>query len=247
MTVAWSDLGGALIAGGIWLAIIACVLAVLVWDARRRRVASITLEVTGAVARMWVAVVILGAVLGFIGLFTAPTITLTEFPVGAGWPTPLPCDGPGGPASAAPTLYCARILTATAEVAGLGAGIKTLIFIGGLLAYATAATPGVLVAVLSGRAGNGRPFDRSSSRWLLGSALVILVAGMLSEVLLAIARFLAAGAVLPDGASGAAITAAPTFQMVLPVWPIGASLALAALAVVFRYGSRLQRDTEGLV
>lgn len=247
MTVAWADLGGALLAGGIWLGIIVIVLALLAWDARRRRVASVVLDVTGAVARMWVAIVILGAVAGLIGLWASPTLTLTEFPVAMEWPTRLPCDQPDGSATAASTLYCARIVTATADVSGLGAGIKTLVFAGGLLAYATAAMPGVLVAVLSGRAAAGRPFDRSSSRWLLASSLVVLLAGMLSEVLLAIARYLAAEAVLPGATSGAAVTAAPTFQMVLPVWPIGASLALAALAVVFRYGSRLQRDTEGLV
>jgi len=39
----------------------------------------------------------------------------------------------------------------------------------------------------------------------------------------------------------------PNFVLELPVWPIAAGLAFAALAAVFRYGSRLQRDTEGLV
>lgn len=39
----------------------------------------------------------------------------------------------------------------------------------------------------------------------------------------------------------------PTFVLELPFWPIAAGLAFAALAAVFRYGSRLQRDTEGLV
>lgn len=33
----------------------------------------------------------------------------------------------------------------------------------------------------------------------------------------------------------------------VPFWPLAAGLAFAALATIFRYGSRLQRDTDGLV
>lgn len=39
----------------------------------------------------------------------------------------------------------------------------------------------------------------------------------------------------------------PRFDLTLPFWPIAAGLAFAALATIFRYGARLQRDTEGLV
>jgi len=39
----------------------------------------------------------------------------------------------------------------------------------------------------------------------------------------------------------------PGFGIEFPLWPIAAGLAFTALAAIFRYGSRLQRDTEGLV
>lgn len=247
MVVAWSDLGGALIAGAVWVGIIAAVLALLVWDARRRRVSSVILDVTGSVARMWVAIVILGAVAGFIGLFVSPTTSLTELPVAVDWPTPLPCHSPGGEVAGTTSLYCARLTSASAEIGNLDGGIKALVFVGGLLAYVVAAVPGVLVAVLCGRASADRAFSRPAHRWLLASSIVILVAGMAGEVTLAIARYLASAAVLPAASTGEPATASATFAMTVPVWPIGAALALAALAVVFRYGSRLQRDTEGLV
>jgi hypothetical protein len=247
MTVAWSDLGGALIAGFVWITIIAGLLAVLVWNARRRRVPSVILDVTGTAARVWVAIVILGAVLGLIGLIVSPVTTITELPVAVDWPATLPCQSPGDAASASTTLYCARIPSATVEISALSGGIKTLVFVGGLLAYAAAAMPGVLVSVLCGRASAGTPFARPASRWLLVSSVVILVSGMLGEIVLAVARFLAAGAVLPDAHASDPATAPPTFAMTVPVWPIAAALALAALAVIFRYGSQLQRDTEGLV
>lgn len=247
MLVAWSDLGGALIAGLIWAGVIAGVLAVLVWDAHRRRVASVVLDVTGAVARVWVAIVILGMIAGFIGLLFSPTTSVDALPVHVEWPGSLPCDGPGGDTAAADTLYCARLTTASAEVSALNVGLKALLFLGGLLTYVVWAVPGVLVAVLCGLAVAGTPFARRAHRWLFGSAITILVAGMASELLLAIARYLVAGAVLPAASSGEPATAASTFAMVVPVWPIGAALALAALAVVFRHGWRLQRETEGLV
>lgn len=247
MTVAWSDLGGALIAGLVWIAIIAVVLAILLWDARRRRVPSIILDVTGAVARVWVALVILGAVAGLVGLIASPVTTLTELPVSVEWPTAIPCQEASSTTATSTSLYCARIPTATVEITALSGGLTALVFAGGLLAYVAAATPGVLVSALCGRAAAGAPFARPASRWLLISAITILIAGMLGEIVLAVARFLAADAVLPNAQSGEAATAASTFAMTVPVWPIGAALALAALAAIFRYGSRLQRDTEGLV
>lgn len=247
MTVAWTDLGGALIAGAVWALIVGLILAVLVWDARRRQVRSAILDVTGAVARVWVALVIVGAMFGLISLVAAPTTTITNAPITMAWPSALPCHSAGGAMPSTTALYCGTIDSASLEVAGLGAGVTSLIFAGGLLAYIAAATPGVLVSVLCGMAAAGRPFARRAPRWLLTSAIVIFVSGTASEVLLSIARYLASGEVFPDAWSDAAITAPPTFQLVIPVWPIGGALALAALAVIFRYGSRMQRDTEGLV
>jgi len=247
MTVAWTDLGGALIAGTVWALIIGLVLAVLVWDARRRRVASVILDVTGGVARIWVALVIVGAAFGLVGLLASPTTTITDAPVALAWPSALPCHSPGGTVSNATALYCGTINSATLEAASLSAGLKTLIFAGGLLTYIAAATPGVLVSVLCGHAAAGRPFARRAPQWLLASAIVILVTGTASEILLSITRYLVSADVLPGSWATSAVTAPRTFELVIPVWPIGGALALAALAVIFRYGSRMQRDTEGLV
>lgn len=59
---------------------------------------------------------------------------------------------------------------------------------------------------------------------------------------------------LPGAGSGAAVTTQAFFNLAVSLWPVGAALALAALAAVFRHGSdlqrhtaALQRETEGLV
>ena len=260
MTVAGTDLGGALIVGAVGALIIGLVFAALVWDARRRRVGSVLLDVTGAVARIWVALVVVGAVFGLISLVVSPTTSITDVPITTAWPSALPCQSSGGTMPSATALYCGAIDSASLQVAGLGADVRSLVFVGGLLAYVTAATPGVLVSVLCRIAAAGRPFEemhgdgalispfaRRAPRWLLTSAVVVLIGGTASEVLLSIARYLTSHEVLPDASSGAAITAPVTFQLIIPIWPIGCALGLAALAVIFRYGSRMQRDTEGLV
>ena len=247
MTVAWTDLGGALIVGAVGALIIGLVFAALVWDARRRRVGSVLLDVTGAVARIWVALVVVGAVFGLISLVVSPTTSITDVPITTAWPSALPCQSSGGTMPSATALYCGTIDSASLQVAGLGADVRSLIFVGGLLAYVTAATPGVLVSVPCRIAAAGRPFARRAPRWLLTSAVVVLIGGTASEVLLSIARYLTSHEVIPDASSGAAISAPVTFQLIIPIWPIGCALGLAALAVIFRYGSRMQRDTEGLV
>ncbi len=226
---------------------IGLVFAALVWDARRRRVGSVLLDVTGAVARIWVALVVVGAVFGLISLVVSPTTSITDVPITTAWPSALPCQSSGGTMPSATALYCGTIDSASLQVAGLGADVRSLIFVGGLLAYVTAATPGVLVSVPCRIAAAGRPFARRAPRWLLTSAVVVLIGGTASEVLLSIARYLTSHEVLPDASSGAAISAPVTFQLIIPIWPIGCALGLAALAVIFRYGSRMQRDTEGLV
>lgn len=247
MNVGWGDPAGVAIAALVALAIIAGALSVLVWDARRRRVASVVLDVTGAVARVWVAIVALGAVAGVVALFLSPTTTITGLPVSVEWPLALPCRQPGSSGFAEPTLYCATIPTATAEISALSAGVKTILLSGSLFAWVLAAVPGLLVAMLCRLAAAGKPFAGAASRWLMISAVSVLVAGITSEVLLIVGRYLAAHEVFPGSWTGEAATAPSGFTMTLPLWPIGAALALAALAVIFRHGARLQRETDLMV
>jgi type VI protein secretion system component VasF len=61
-----------------------------------------------------------------------------------------------------------------------------------------------------------------------------------------ISKGAASAAALPPDGSSAAFTDGG-FSVTLPWWPVGAALALLALAAVFRYGAKLQRETEGLV
>lgn len=240
MTIGWGDPVGLSIAALVVLAVIGAALGLLVWDARRRRVASVVLDVTGAVARVWVALVSLGAIAGVVALLVSPTTTITGLPVSVEWPLPLPCQEPGSDTFDEPTLYCAWIVTANADIGALSAGVKAILLVGSVCAWVVAAIPGVVVARLCRLAAAGRPFARDASRWLMISAVSVLAAGIASDVLLTAGRYLAALEALGD-------TAPSGFAMTLPVWPIGAALALAALAVIFRHGARIQRETDLLV
>jgi hypothetical protein len=76
----------------------------------------------------------------------------------------------------------------------------------------------------------------------LDEPLLWIAAG---SAVLALIAALAAAEALPR--SGAELVSNGVFSLTLPLWPIGAALALAALGVVFRHGAVLQRETEGLV
>jgi hypothetical protein len=93
----------------------------------------------------------------------------------------------------------------------------------------------------------GTPFSRAVGRWMLITAVVVLIAGVGGDLATDIGRELAAAAVLPPPDSGAAVTTKGYPRIDVSLWPIGAALALGALGAVFRHGAVLQRETEGLV
>lgn len=247
MSIGWPDLGGTL----LWilgtLLVVGAVIGVLAWDARRRRSTSVTVDVAAAVARMWLALVAVWAVLIVLKWFTADFTEVPALPVSLPWPTALPCEG--GPTVAAttqPTLECASVPTIQATLTSLTGGTRVVLGAGELLSLLLLALPGVVVAVICRAARKGRPFSAVTSRWLFIAAVVILVAGLGGEVLTGIGSAMAATEVLPPPGAGA-VTTTGIYRVVLPLSPIGAALALAALGAVFRYGARLQRETDLLV
>ncbi len=71
-----------------------------------------------------------------------------------------------------------------------------------------------------------------------------------ARALLGLGQVLAVILVIVPGAVVAVIcgpTASGGFSLTVPLWPIGAALALGALGAVFRRGAVLLRETEGLV
>lgn len=96
----------------------------------------------------------------------------------------------------------------------------------------------------------------------LGEALLWIAAGIAVLALIAalavwLARRRGSKTIAIDAADAVAAEALPrsgaelvsngVFSLTLPLWPIGAALALSALGVVLRHGTVLQRETEGLV
>lgn len=247
MNIAWTDLGGALlwVLGG--LAVLAAVVGLLIWSARRRRGGNALVEVAFVLARLWLILCALGAGIIAWRWLSGGDVWIPALPVSLAWPGSLPCEQ-GVPAQPMGTaLWCAHVSVVDATITGLDAGTRTLLALGELLGVVLAASPAVIVAIVCAQALKGRPFSRTVGRWLLIMAAVVLVAGLGADLATGIGRELAAAAVLAAPDSGDPVTTTGYPRLAVSLWPIGAALALGALGAVFRYGAVLQRETEGLV
>lgn len=245
--VSGTDLPAVLLSTAIGIAIMGALVGLLVWDARRRKSPSVLLDVIAAMARIWVAIVILGSAFLIIRGVSSATYDIAAMPIEMAWPADLPCQTSGYEPIGATELYCARTDSAHATVDGLDGGLRALLSAGEVLSLLVVGVPGLVIAVLSQRALDGPAFAARTSRWLLISAVIVLVAGTLGALLTDVGSTLVAQRVLPAPGTDAAVTAGRTFSIVPPVWPLGVALGLGALSVIFRQGARLQRETEGLV
>ncbi|WP_231370921.1 hypothetical protein [Microbacterium sp. 11MF] len=246
--VSGTDMPSVLLWGTIGLAIVAAIVGLMVWDARRRKSPSVLLDVIAAMARVWVAIVALGIVVTIIRWVSGGPYDLAEMPVTLRWPTELPCQSrSGGITGEGAVLHCAVADSASATVSGLDGGLRALLGFGSVLSLLVAAVPGVVIAVLGQRALTRAPFAARSARWLLVSAIVVLVAGTLGSLLNDVGSFLVAQSVLAEPIADSPVTAPWAFSLNPPVWPLGVALGLGALSVIFQQGARLQRETEGLV
>ena len=246
MSIGWPDLGGALLWIGVGLLVIAVVIALLTWDARRRRSPNPVLDVTAALARMWLAITAVGLILTEWKWLSGGDTWVPLMPVSLEWPEKLPCEQPFLPETPS-GLVCAHVASADATIAMLSVGTRTVLALGEILGLVLAATPAVLLLVVCAQALNGSPFSRTVGRWLLIAAAVVLVAGLGAELVTSAGRALAAAEVLPPPESDAAVTTTGIYRLTVPLWPVVAACALGALGAVFRRGAVLQRETDGLV
>ncbi len=244
MNIGWPDLGGALLGIALGLLVCAGAIALLAWDARRRKSPAVFVEVAAAVGRMWLALVALATVLTVWQGLSGGDTWIKDLPVSLAWPEPLACEQPVPPPSTG--LVCAHVDTADVTIAALGLGTRAVLALGDALAMVLLALPAVLLVVVCGQALKGAPFSRTVSRWLFVCAAVVLIAGLGADFAGSVGRALAAGEILPPPGDGA-VTSTGISYVTVPFWPIGAALGLGALAIVFRRGAVLQRETEGLV
>ncbi|MBB5633332.1 hypothetical protein BKA04_001555 [Cryobacterium mesophilum] len=156
--------------------------------------------------------------------------------------------------------------TATTDVlvAGLGMDARLLLAAGTLIQGITIVVIAGVVALLCHRLLAGSPFRPLLTRWIMRTAALIAVGGLVWQVCYGVGNSIASHQLLaPTGWRGdtpsEAISdyvftvlpgsglPAPTLAVQIDFWPLFLGLALAAVAIAFRYSERLQRDTEGLV
>lgn len=245
MNIGWPDLGGALLWIAVGLFVCAGAIALLAWDARRRKSPAVFVEVAAAVGRVWLALVALATLVTAWGGLSGGDTWIKDLPVSLAWPDQLACEQTI-PVSASTGLVCAHVDTADVTIAALSLGTRAVLTLGDVLAMTLLALPAVLLVVVCGQALKGAPFSRTVSRWLFIAAIVVLVAGLGADIAGSVGRALAAAEVLPPPGGGA-VTSTGISRITVPFWPIGAALGLGALGIVFRRGAVLQRETEGLV
>jgi hypothetical protein len=125
--------------------------------------------------------------------------------------------------------------TAISGITGGTVAIHIAATVVGLLAQLSV---GIVAIRLLGRLRAGRPFDRSAWREIALASAVVLSLGIAYQLLTWWAR----AAVVADSGGGTFSTA-----FVFDPLTVTIGLALAIVAVAFRSGERLQRETDGLV
>lgn len=196
------------------------------------------------------AVATVGAIVSVLATLLAPEVPISV-PVEQHWPA-LP-DGvvlEGATAERA----AGGFTTAELVLTGLSAGARACLAVAQGLGWLLPAALAALVAVACLHLRSGRAFAPVIARLTAATAVVVLVGGAAAAVLHDVAGSMAAhellswtGASMPNGTDPATLQPSPAVRIDLPLWPIGAGLALAALAALLRHGQRIERDVSGLV
>jgi len=150
--------------------------------------------------------------------------------------TPFPLD-PEGPE---PRVEFGAFPTADLLVVGLDDGTRTLLALGEGLSALVAAVVSLGVAWLFVSLARGRPFDRRLHLLALVSGATLALGSLLGQGLTGLGKMSAATALNGDDRL---FVAGFDFDPV----PVMIGFAILALAFVFRAGSRLERETDGLV
>lgn len=241
MSAGGRDFLEALLWLGAFIVGLGAIVGVVVWRGRRRGSRTIALDAALTVSAWWLVLALLALAMQVIATLTSQEVTLMDARVTWSASSPVPC-GPPPEGTEAASLTCLSPSGADVTIAGLSAGARALLAAGQILTAALGALPAALLATITWQALRGAPFSRTVIRALYVGAAVVLVTGIGAAVLSALAESVALAEVLPSQ------DVSPSFFRVSvdPVIFVSA-LALGALGSVFQHGTRLQRDTEGLV
>jgi hypothetical protein len=149
---------------------------------------------------------------------------------------------------------------ALVDVAGLDAPTRMWLAASTLVQGATAVIIGVVIIVLCSSLLRQDPFRAALPRAINISAIAIMVGGFAWQICGSVGTSLASNLVLwstSGSIQDTSITYDDYYEIIglpkegvsftLDFWPIGIGLVLFALAAAFRYGMKLQRDTDGLI
>jgi len=211
---------------------------------------SLTLFLAAACA----GISVLAVIITTLSTLLSPAVWMTV-PVREFWPE-LPAGVVVEGTSA--TRSYGGFTSAELSVEGLSTAARVMWAISQALGILVPATIAALIAIACFQVLAGRTFAPVVARMAMITAVVVAAGASAGQVLGDIAGSMAS-AQLFDYTSArwedipgmedplAAWIPHSTLAIAFPFWPIAAGLAFAALATILRYGSRLQRDTEGLV
>jgi hypothetical protein len=134
----------------------------------------------------------------------------------------------------------ARFTAMEATIPGLPSGEAALLAWAGVLGQVSVLAVAALLFLLALRL-RGENLYTPASAWIVGACGVVLaLAGSAGQVLDAVARTRVARLIAANGQSDG-------FAAGFNFTPLVAGVVLVLIAGVFRFGRRLQKDTEGLV
>lgn len=103
----------------------------------------------------------------------------------------------------------------------------------------------IAVMLLCVRLLRGIPFTASGTRWVGAAGLILIVGGALSQLLTWLARQAMLALIIPTARSNS--WRIPSASLPIDFVPLACGALLCIVALAFSAGTRLQRDTEGLV
>ncbi|WP_439594233.1 hypothetical protein [Microbacterium sp.] len=233
------------------------VLAVILYRRARRARATgdpaPVVSLTLTIAAFYGALCLIGAVIGLVVNLAGDTVLMTV-PTSSYWPLPLP----GVTIDTGSTSVVGGGFTeAELSIAGAPPAARVLWAIGQFIGLLVPTAIAGLIALVCFQLLRGSAFAPVVARASMITAVVVLLGGLGTQLLCGWAGSIASDAALrwqsadivgyPEGVTPDLLLPSPAFNLTIDFWPIGAALAFAALAAVFRYGFSLQRETEGLV
>ncbi|HEY8912758.1 hypothetical protein [Lacisediminihabitans sp.] len=186
----------------------------------------------------------------------APVVNL-QLPVASFWPQLKPSVRLD-PAPVA-SIASGGFRQADVGVSGLGLDARLWLAGGHLFLGAVAVSVGIAIAVLCARLLRGNPFGPALSKTAFRAAGVVAVAGIASQVCAGVGGMAASAqalAVTGWGIDDRDVIGGnlrdigwplPSEGFTVDSWPVAFAIAIVAVAVAFRFGERLQAQSERLL